>query len=163
MNKLIRILQFGLVASFLFTFRSACVLAEEAAQTSTQKAVAPESNEPAVEAPKTEAEPRVALTPEKVESVRQAVEKLIKEEVDAVGSFEVDHPETGDLLSLSLESVHQDVKQTDEGEYLVKADFKDKAGAAYSVDVYVEELEGGEYELADAMVESIGGKPAAAE
>ena len=163
MNKLIRILQFGLAASLFFAFSSSYVLAEEVQQTSTQEAVAPKSEEPQAAAPEAQAQPAVALTTEKMDSIRQAVEKLIKEEIAAVGSFEVDHPETGDLLSLSLEGVHQDVKQTDEGEYLVPTDFKDKAGAAYSVDIYVEELGNGEYELADAIVESIAGKPVAAE
>ena len=99
-----------------------------------------------------------ALSTEKASAIHQTAEKLVREEMDTIGSFEVDHPETGDLLNLSLDAVGQEVKQSDEGEYLLRATFKDQAGAVYAVDLYVEELGEGEYELADAIIMEIDGK-----
>lgn len=121
------------------------------------KPAAPAVAETPAAAPETPAAPAV-LTPEKKTAIQQAAEKLIKEEISAVGSFEVDHPETGDLISLSLDAVRADVTESGEGEYLVKADFKDKGGATYVVAIYLDEISAGEFELADAIVESIDGK-----
>ncbi|OGW79725.1 MAG: hypothetical protein A3G33_01595 [Omnitrophica bacterium RIFCSPLOWO2_12_FULL_44_17] len=95
--------------------------------------------------------------------LRQKTESLIKEEITQVGSFEVDHPETGDLLELQFASVDQAVVQVVEGEYMIHANFKDAKGAAYGVDVYLEEMGKNEYEIVDAIVESIDGKKIAEE
>ena len=164
MRKWIGVLTFGIFTGFFFVFGSGSVLAEDAAKASAQKVTAapetaaPEEGRVTEETPPAEA-PKAALTPEKMTSIRQAAEKLIQEEIESAGSFEVDHPETGDLLNLSLDSVQPEVSQSDEGEYLLKASFKDKAGVPYKVGVYLEELGNGEYELADAIIEEMNGKP----
>lgn len=136
--------------------------AEEPAASAPETQAAPAAQEPsgsAVLTPEVSPQTSSALAPEKSDAIRQTAEKLIREEIDTIGSFEVDHPETGDLLNLSLERVGQEVKQSDEGEYLLRASFKDPAGAAYGVDIYVEEISEGEYELADAIIVEIDGKP----
>lgn len=123
-----------------------------------QAEAAPVAEELDAAMPAEDAMPLPPLTAEKKTAIQKEAEKLIKEEITAVGSFEVDHPETGDLINLSLEAVLADVTQSGEGEYMVKANFKDKAGAAYVVAIYLDEISAGEYELADAIVESIDGK-----
>ena len=153
MKRWIHIKNLGLVIGFVLALIQPA-MAAETPQTSTASPGPAVVAEPPAQVPQAQV-PEVPL--EKATAIRQAVEKLVREEIDATGSFEVDHPEAGDLLELSLTGVHQEVKHSDEGEYLIQADFKDSANGAYLVDLYVEEF-GSDYELADAVVVAINGK-----
>jgi hypothetical protein len=167
MKKLMFIL--GLMIGILGasnTFAQETPAAKTEAAPAPAASVTPAAPAEKTSATETEGEMEVAapekaapLSAEKMTKIQQAAEKLIKDEIQSVGSFEVDHPETGDLLNLTLDRVNPEVTQSDEGEYLLHADFKDKAGAAYKVSIYVEDLGNEEYELADAIIEAIDGKP----
>lgn len=105
----------------------------------------------------------VPVPAEKAAPIRAKAEVLVKEEITQVGSFEVDHPETGDLLELQLTNIDPPVVEVVEGEYMVHGNFKDAKGGAYGVEVYLEEMGNGEYEIVDAIVESVDGKKVAEE
>ena len=104
------------------------------------------------------ADEEVPLSEAEAAPIRAKAEQLVKEEITSAGSFEVDHPETGDLLNLKLSALDKQVAKVFEGEYLIHGNFTDDKGATYGVDVYLEQFEPGQYEIVDAIVESINGK-----
>jgi hypothetical protein len=109
------------------------------------------------------AEEQAPLTPEESAAVRQAAEKLVKEEIEVVGSFEVDHPDTGDALSLSLDQVQGEVTKVSEDVYKLQGGFKDDTGSSYVVELQLEKYGENEYEIVDAIVISGSPKPSAGE
>ena len=93
-----------------------------------------------------------AVGGEEAARIRQAATDLILKEVEGAGSFEVDDPESGDLLKLSFKKIEETVVRTSENEYLVTGEFTDEAGALQKVDLFLRELEGGSFELVDAVL-----------
>lgn len=101
----------------------------------------------------------IKLTPEQAAPLVKTTEGLIRDEIKTSGAFEVDDPDTGNLLNLQFASLDAEVVQVIEGEYLLKGNFTDKDNKKYGIGVYVEKLEDGSFEIVDAVVETIDGKP----
>lgn len=98
------------------------------------------------------------LTPEEKAKVTEAAKRSVEDEIKVFGSFEVDHPDTDELLKLTLSKVGEEVKAEPDGTYVVRADFKNEKGTVYGLDLYLEDIEG-DYELADAILITENGKP----
>lgn len=98
------------------------------------------------------------LTPDEKTKVVEAAKRSVEDEIKVFGSFEVDHPDTDELLKLTLSKTGEEVKAEPDGTYVVRADFKDEKGTVYGLDLYLEAIEG-DYELADAILISADGKP----
>ena len=99
-----------------------------------------------------------ALTPEEKAKVVEAAKRSVEDEIKVFGSFEVDHPDSDELLKLTLSKVGREVKAEPDGTYVVSGDFKDEKGTVYGLDLYLEDIEG-DYELADAILVTENGKP----
>ena len=99
-----------------------------------------------------------AVSEEKAAKIQKAAETLIKDEIEALGSFGVDHPDTGDLLELSLVDVEPAVRQAEQGAFVIRANCKDQSGTPYPVDVYLSKISPTEedFEIIDAIVAQSG-------
>ncbi|OGX05006.1 MAG: hypothetical protein A3G87_10420 [Omnitrophica bacterium RIFCSPLOWO2_12_FULL_50_11] len=84
-------------------------------------------------------------------SIPQAAEKLIREEVDFLGAFEVEDLETGDVHQLSLDHVTEEVTTVSEDEYAVHSVFLDKDGKPRDVNVHILKVGANDYEIVDAV------------
>ena len=102
-------------------------------------------------------ENEVPVSEEEAAPIRAKAEQLIKDEIASVGSFEADHPETGDLISLKFTSLDPQVVKVFDSEFLLHGNFTDDQGNTYGVDIYLDQFED-VYEIVDAIVESINGK-----
>ena len=145
---------FACLTGLLLLAHPGLLLAEEAQNSEPQApaSVAIEETEPAAAQPKTD------LTAEDKTKIVEAAKRSVEDEIKVFGSFEIDHPETDELMKLTLSQTGQEVKVQADGTYVVQADFKDEKGTSYSVDLYLEAVEG-DYELADAILVSAAGKP----
>lgn len=98
------------------------------------------------------------LSSEEKTKITEAAKRSVEDEVKVFGSFEIDHPETDELLKLTLSAVGQEVRAEGDGSFIIGGEFKDEKGNRYGVDLYLEAIEG-DYELADAILVSVDGKP----
>ncbi len=101
----------------------------------------------------------IQLSAEEAAPILAAAADLVRDEISSVGSFEVDDPDTGNLLNLQFSDVDGEVLQVIENEYLLKGNFTGEDNKKYAVGIYVEKLEDGTYEIVDAVVEAVDGKP----
>lgn len=104
-----------------------------------------------------------ALSEQESAKIRGEAKQAVQDEIEVFNSFEIDHPETDELLELLLSDVQSTITALADGTYIVKGNFKDKGGAAYVVDLYMEKVEGESYELVDAILTEAGGKPVKSE
>jgi hypothetical protein len=68
--------------------------------------------------------------------VRSAIQKYVEEDVALKDAFLVIDPRTGEPLRLAFDNVHAGVTPHEKG-YLACADFKDRTGKVYDVDLVV--------------------------
>ncbi len=146
------VLSFACFTGLLFLASQSLLLAEEAQNSKPQTPAAAE-----VKSAPEASQPKTDLTPADKTKIVEAAKRYVEDEIKVFGSFEIDHPETDELLKLTLSGVGQEVKVQADGTYVVPADFKDEKGTSYGVDLYLEAVEG-DYELADAILVSVAGK-----
>lgn len=103
-------------------------------------------------------QPVTELSAEEKTKITEAAKRSVEDEVKVFGSFEIDHPETDELLKLTLSAMGQEIKAEGDGSFVIGGEFKDEKGNRYGVDLYLEAIEG-DYELADAILISADGKP----
>jgi len=103
-------------------------------------------------------QPTVSLTENEAISIKKAVERLIKEETNFIGSFEVGRPGTEDLLNFQLDRIGEDVLQIFDGEYLVHVFFLDEGDRSFETEIYISEYGDKQYEIMDVIVIGVEGK-----
>ena len=156
MNHPLRLFQLTLVSGFILLLSQRTVLAEDVAQPAVAKAEAPAAS-PAAATP---SESPAALSAEEKAKIKDAAQKSVEDEMKAFGSFEIERPDTDELLQLAIVSVKDEVKVQPDGMFVVPADFKDEKDNRYSVDLYLESFDDKvTYEVVDAILVTAGGKP----
>jgi len=92
------------------------------------------------------------------DAIRTAMKEYVESESEASGTFDVEDPDTGETLNLSLEKVHERVGKT--GNYYYScADFRDvNTGETYDLDLDVAD-EGGTLSVVDVRIHKVGGEP----
>ena len=165
MKKLRMFFSLTLFAGFVAFVSQELIVAEDAPPPAAPAAAeAPAEAAPAEpSAAPAPAEAPAVPSPEEMTKIRDAAKAAVEDEIKVFGSFEIDHPETDELLKLTLSGVQDELRADADGTYVVNGNFKDEKGAEYGVDLYVEQLEEGEYELVDAILVSAAGKPVAQE
>lgn len=118
-----------------------------ARQIKAQEAVSPESQVGEVKTEQAEVKPEsyVGL------SIPQVAEKLIREEIEFLGAFEVEDLESGDIRRLSLDHVTEEITTVSDDESAVRTVFKDEGGNSYDVNVYILKFGENDYEIVDAV------------
>lgn len=86
-----------------------------------------------------------------------SVKAAISHAVMAKGNMVIlPHPVTGEEVELRFHFVHDETHETPGGRHAACVDFMDADGTTYDVDFYVEEIEEGNFEIAEAVIHKIG-------
>jgi hypothetical protein len=93
-----------------------------------------------------------SISPERSAVIRQQAKKLVEDEVELFGSFEVGSMLSGVFYELLLATISEDISALSSDEYLVRADFKDESGKIYKVDLFLLQFEEDDYEIVDAVL-----------
>lgn len=88
------------------------------------------------------AQPQKASDEKKSRAIKSAIENYIKNDVEVKGAFLLGDPIEGTVLNLSFDGLDKNVGSGKDGSPFVCADFRDKEGKKYDVDVYVSKADG---------------------
>ena len=105
----------------------------------------------------TEIKTTAAKTPSN-DDIRNAMKKYVTAQSEATGTFDIEDPETGKMLNMSLLKVHERVGKT--GNYYYScADFKDvNTNEMYDLDLDVAD-QGGTLSVVDVRIHKVNGEP----
>lgn len=82
-----------------------------------------------------------------LDEVAQFIRDYVKNE-EPKGKVKIEHPETGEMLELTLEKVHRErLARINKNKYFVCADFKGPDGTLYDLDFFVRQKGEGQFEL----------------
>lgn len=87
--------------------------------------------------------------------VKESIWKHMKDTKN--NTITIKHPDTQKNVTLTFDHVHDRVKKTQAGRYLVSTNFRGPDGTVYDLDFYVDE-QNGSYRVEDTVLHKIGEK-----